>query len=234
MLAASHQRRLRLGRYSRGRPDRGHRRRRQRSALPGYAASLVDQIWETRDYPHRQRISAVAEALARAKAVATVGKPVVIADDADNPGGGGYTNSTGLLRGMLDAGLENAAMAAFYDPDAAAACHKAGLGATITLSSAARSIRRFGPPIEATARSRPVRRQFQDRGADDARRQGRHGADGGRQDRRRRSGDQLPPLPELRPAASSAPAASSRASAAFSRSSPCSISAPPTRRSPPK
>ena len=41
-------------------------------------------------------------------------------------------------------------MAAFYDPDAAAACHKAGLGATITLKLGGNIDARFSPPIEAT------------------------------------------------------------------------------------
>lgn len=115
----------------------------------GYAESLADEIWRTRDF-RTVTYFTVAEALARAKSVAKVGKPAVLSDAADNPGGGGYGESTGLLRGMIDAGLENAAMAAFYDPDAAAACHKAGLGATITLKLGGNIDARFSPPIEAT------------------------------------------------------------------------------------
>ncbi|MFN3745694.1 MAG: M81 family metallopeptidase [Hyphomicrobiaceae bacterium] len=113
-----------------------------------YAESLANDIWEGR---HRRTVTflAVAEALARARAVGRVGKPAVLADFADNPGGGGYGDTTGLLRGMIEAGLESAAMAAFYDPEAAAACHKVGVGATLTLQLGGKVDPRFGAPIEA-------------------------------------------------------------------------------------
>jgi microcystin degradation protein MlrC len=113
-----------------------------------YAESLADYIWETRDF-RTVKYFTVAEAIARAQSVASVGKPAVLSDAADNPGGGGYGESTGLLRGMIDAGLENAAMAAFYDPEAAAACHKAGVGAKIKLKLGGNIDPRFSPPIEA-------------------------------------------------------------------------------------
>lgn len=114
-----------------------------------YAESLADEIWEGR---HRRTVEffSVADALKRAKAIGKSGKPAVLADFADNPGGGGYGDTTGLLRGMIEAGLESAAMAAFYDPDAAAACHKAGVGTTIKLSLGGKVDPRFGAPIEAT------------------------------------------------------------------------------------
>ena len=114
-----------------------------------YAESLADEIWEGR---HRRTVQfvTVAEALSRARAVGRIGKPAVLADFADNPGGGGYGDTTGLLRGMIEARLENAAMAAFYDPEAALVCHKAGVGATITLSLGGKVDPRFGAPIEAT------------------------------------------------------------------------------------
>lgn len=115
----------------------------------GYVESLADEIWEGR---HRRTVEflSVAEALKRAKAVGKIGKPAVLADFADNPGGGGYGDTTGLLRGMIEAGLESAAMAAFYDPEVALACHKAGVGATVKLKLGGKVDPRFGAPIEAT------------------------------------------------------------------------------------
>jgi microcystin degradation protein MlrC len=50
---------------------------------------------------------------------------------------------------MIDAGLENAAMAAFYDPEAAAVCHKAGVGAKIKLKLGGNFDIRFSEPIIA-------------------------------------------------------------------------------------
>jgi microcystin degradation protein MlrC len=115
----------------------------------GHAEGLADEIWEGR---HRCSVTffSVADALKRAKVVGTVGKPVVLADFADNPGGGGYGDTTGLLRGMIEARLENAAMAAFYDPEVAAACHKAGLGGTVTTKLGGKVDARFGAPIDVT------------------------------------------------------------------------------------
>lgn len=115
----------------------------------GVAESLADEIWEGR---HRATVKpvTVAEAITRAKAIGTVGKPVVLADYADNPGGGGYGDTTGLLRGMIEAKLESAALAVLYDPEAAAACHAAGVGATLTLKLGGKVDPRFGAPIEAT------------------------------------------------------------------------------------
>ncbi len=113
----------------------------------GYVELLADEIWEGR---HRSSVKffPVAEAVKRAREVGTVGKPVVLADFADNPGGGGYGDTTGLLRGMIEAGLENAALAAFYDPEVAAACHEAGIGATLTLKLGGKVDPRFGAPID--------------------------------------------------------------------------------------
>jgi microcystin degradation protein MlrC len=113
------------------------------------AESLADEIWAGR---HRATVKPVpvGEAIARAKAVGIVGKPVVLADYADNPGGGGYGDTTGLLRGMIEAKLESAALAVLYDPEAAAACHQAGVGATIRLNLGGKVDPRFGAPIDAT------------------------------------------------------------------------------------
>ena len=55
--------------------------------------------------------------------------PVCIADAADNPGGGGRGNTTDVLRALLDAGVRNTALAAFYDPALAARAHTLGIGA---------------------------------------------------------------------------------------------------------
>ncbi|MBT9501692.1 MAG: M81 family metallopeptidase [Burkholderiaceae bacterium] len=76
-----------------------------------------------------------AEAVHRAIAVAaTAQRPVVIADTQDNPGAGGHCNTTGMLRALLDAGAQDAALGLLHDPAAAAAAHAAGIGAEIELT----------------------------------------------------------------------------------------------------
>ena len=62
------------------------------------------------------------------------GKPIVIADTQDNPGGGGSSNTVGILRALVDRSVDGAALAIFYDPDAADAAHAAGCGCELELT----------------------------------------------------------------------------------------------------
>ncbi|MCW8087145.1 M81 family metallopeptidase [Sabulicella glaciei] len=86
---------------------------------------------------------AVAEAIRRAGN----GKPIVIADTQDNPGGGGHGDTTGLLAELLRQGAQGVALAPMNDAEAAAACHAAGEGATVTLTLGGKS---DGAPITVT------------------------------------------------------------------------------------
>ncbi|MCC7047348.1 MAG: M81 family metallopeptidase [Alphaproteobacteria bacterium] len=74
-------------------------------------------------------------------------KPLVLADFTDNPGGGGYGDATGLLRAMIDAGLENAAFHAINDPAAVRAGQSAGLGASVSLELGGKIDPAYGAPI---------------------------------------------------------------------------------------
>jgi microcystin degradation protein MlrC len=67
------------------------------------------------------------------------GKPVVIADTQDNPGGGGTSDTTGMLAALVRNGAEDAAFGVMADPAAAAAAHEAGAGATIEIALGGRS-----------------------------------------------------------------------------------------------
>ncbi len=113
------------------------------------AKALIQEIWDKR---RRQTIAtvSVAEAMAAVVDAAPGAGPVVLADYADNPGGGGYGDSVDLLGGMIAAGLENAAYATLYDPEAAALCTQAGEGAEVTLSLGGKVDPRFGAPLEVT------------------------------------------------------------------------------------
>lgn len=113
------------------------------------AETLMDLGWQTRHLATAGTIS-YGEAMAVARSEGRPGAPVVIADFADNPGGGGYGDSTGLLRAMLEADLQGGAFGMLCDPQAAAACHEAGAGATVSLSLGGRTDPRFGAPVEVT------------------------------------------------------------------------------------
>ena len=80
--------------------------------------------------------AAVAEAI---RLSATAQKPVVIADTQDNPGAGADSNTTGMLRALLDNGAQDAALGLIWDPEAAAQAHAAGVGATLELALGGRS-----------------------------------------------------------------------------------------------
>lgn len=96
------------------------------------AEALMDYAWAQR---HHSTIhfTPLDEAIARAKAPDSVGKPLVISDYSDNPGGGAYGDATVLLSAMIAADLPNAAFHAICDPAAVREAQAAGVGNTVTL-----------------------------------------------------------------------------------------------------
>ncbi|MDP6390471.1 MAG: M81 family metallopeptidase [Alphaproteobacteria bacterium] len=113
------------------------------------AETLIDEIWRQRHLSTIETVE-VATAIEVVREAAGDDGPVVIADFADNPGGGGYGDATGLLGGMIEAGLEDAAFATICDPEAAAACHAAGVGASLSLALGGKIEARYGAPIQLT------------------------------------------------------------------------------------
>ena len=61
-------------------------------------------------------------------------RPVVIADVQDNPGAGGTSDTTGILRELINAGAKDAILGLLNDPDAAKAAHAAGVGGVIEIA----------------------------------------------------------------------------------------------------
>lgn len=75
----------------------------------------------------------VGEAVGRAARDGRKGAPVVLADVQDNPGGGGTSDTVGLLKAMVEAGLRDSVLGLLWDPQAARAAHEAGVGAEIDI-----------------------------------------------------------------------------------------------------
>lgn len=115
------------------------------------ADRLVAHIWRTRDV-RTVDLQSTAAAIALARAEGRPGQPVVIADFADNPGGGGYGDSTRLLRALIDSGLQNVAYGALYDPESADICHRAGEGEVVPLALGGKVDPKFGPPVDVHAK----------------------------------------------------------------------------------
>ena len=61
-------------------------------------------------------------------------KPVVIADSQDNPGAGGNSNTTGMLRALLRHDASEAAIGMIYDPESALAAQRSGEGSSLKLA----------------------------------------------------------------------------------------------------
>lgn len=79
----------------------------------------------------RGKVFTPEEAVSHAMQIAAGGaeRPVVIADTQDNPGAGGDSNTTGMLRALVALDAKGAAIGLLVDPAAAAAAHLAGEGA---------------------------------------------------------------------------------------------------------
>jgi len=91
--------------------------------------------------------AAVREAM---RISANASRPVVIADTQDNPGGGGDSDTTGMLRALVACGATDAAIGLIVDPAAAAAAHAAGAGTDITIGLGGHSRVPGDAPFEAT------------------------------------------------------------------------------------
>lgn len=66
-------------------------------------------------------------------------RPVIIADTQDNPGAGGSSDTTGMLRALVVCDAQDAALGNFHDPEAARLAHAAGVGAQIEVLLGGRS-----------------------------------------------------------------------------------------------
>jgi microcystin degradation protein MlrC len=75
-----------------------------------------------------------ADAVRRAIRAGKPGRPVILADVQDNPGGGGTSDTVGILAALVQQKAQNAALALLWDPAAAEAAHRAGVGAELDLA----------------------------------------------------------------------------------------------------
>jgi microcystin degradation protein MlrC len=115
------------------------------------AAELIDDMWRRRDEGAVTYYRPIAEGIAAAKAGAGGKGPLVIADGTDNPGGGGYNDTTPVLKALIDAGIDNAAVGTIFDPATVQQAMNAGVGAEIEVSLGGHTDPDMGAPIKARA-----------------------------------------------------------------------------------
>lgn len=80
------------------------------------------------------------------------GAPVVMADPADNAGGGAPSDNTTILRRMIDRRVERAALAPIWDPIAVRLCFDAGLDGEFPLRFGGKIGPASGQPVDAEVR----------------------------------------------------------------------------------
>ena len=85
------------------------------------------------------------------RALAAPEGPIVLADMADNAGGGAPSDSTFVLRAMLDRGMGDAALGCIWDPGAVALAFEAGEGARLRLRVGGKLGPMSGDPIDLDA-----------------------------------------------------------------------------------
>ena len=101
---------------------------RERGSAQSLADALAQEIWAMRTVS-QPRLLTVDEALEAVESAPD--GPVVLADFADNAGGGAPADSTFVLRAVLERGLTNVAFAIFYDPLLVDFCRQVGVGGRV-------------------------------------------------------------------------------------------------------
>jgi microcystin degradation protein MlrC len=104
------------------------------------AADEIAAIIESHEDDFDGKIYSPDEGVRHAMTLAkSATRPIVIADTQDNPGAGGDSDTTGMLRALVRNNASRAATGVIYDPQSAKAAHAAGVGAAVTLALGGKS-----------------------------------------------------------------------------------------------
>lgn len=122
------------------------------AAAAGSAQELARAAWEMR---HRFTGEIPTPQAAIREAAACPERPVVVSDMGDNIGGGAPGDSTILLEEILRQGVPGA-LVVLWDPEAAAHCAAAGVGAHVDLAVGGKSRDQPGRPVPVQGRVRTI------------------------------------------------------------------------------
>lgn len=118
------------------------------------AESLAEEAWVRREQ-FTQTLPDAAEAIRLALSCDPAAGPVVLADVADNVGGGSPGDGTVLLAELLRQEAKGA-LVLIADAEAVHACLRAGVRETVTLSVGGKVDRLHGDPVTVTGRIRAL------------------------------------------------------------------------------
>lgn len=109
---------------------------------------VAEDVWKAREdfFPE---MPSPEEGVRRA--LGEKGRPVVLNETSDNPGGGAPGDGTYLLGAMLEAGLDDACFALMNDPEVARAAHRAGAGSRVEVLLGGKTDSLHGEPLAVDA-----------------------------------------------------------------------------------
>jgi len=124
-----------------------------------WCEELLDMAWQARE-AFVYTPEPLAQSLRRAAGMGGGAGPVVLLDHYDNTSSGGTMDTMDVLAGIVEAGLEDVAAFAVYDPQAVAEAAAAGVGTTVTLALGGKlampAIGLPGRPYTLTARVKRI------------------------------------------------------------------------------
>lgn len=113
------------------------------------AREIAEMYWQRR-FDFEPKVYSPAEAIRLGMAID--GGPVLLVETADCCGGGAAGDSVASLRALLEADRNLPALVPVVDPEAAAACHRAGEGAEVTLDLGHKIDPKWGSPLRVTGK----------------------------------------------------------------------------------
>jgi len=124
----------------------------RREAAASLSLDIAQRAWGMKERFKRDMMS-LADAVQMAVSVGRDRrrKPIILADCADNPGGGARGNTTYLLRALKSAGAKGVIFGVFNDAALAAEAHRLGVGATFTASFNTKESHEFSLPYDCEA-----------------------------------------------------------------------------------
>ncbi len=117
------------------------------------ANELVDWVWQRRERWHRLPVS-VSDALAQGEAIGKY--PIILADQADNTGGGAGGDSTEILRTFLERRMKDSLLLYIVDSQVARQAHVVGVGGALDIDIGGKSDPGQGLPVKMHAKVRGI------------------------------------------------------------------------------